>query len=85
VSKKCDEPTESISSGKKIKDVRIPIKPIRVEGAKTMISPAAAGKLASGFPPLPRQNDLTFHGGKLFLILASSIFSFTNLTQQQQV
>jgi hypothetical protein len=59
-----DKLTTSANLHKKINVVRIPIKPIRVEEAKTMISSVAAGQLVSGFPPIPN-NDLTFHGGKL--------------------
>ena len=74
ISVKYDKLKESTNFRKKINVARIPIKAVRAEEAKTMISSTAAGQLVSGFPPLPKQNDLTFHGGKLIPDL--SFFNF---------
>lgn len=64
---------QELRARKKINVVRVPIKPVRVEEAKTMISSAAAAQLVSGFPPIPK-NDLTFHGGKTIPDLRFSNF-----------
>ncbi|MBV9179008.1 MAG: hypothetical protein JO297_18415 [Nitrososphaeraceae archaeon] len=72
MSKKGDKLTGSTKLRKKMNVVRIPVKPVRVEEAKRMIS-SAAGQLASGFPPIPN-NDLIYHHGKLIPDL--SFFNF---------
>jgi hypothetical protein len=64
MSEKSDRLSKSANLYKKINVVRTPFKATGVEETRRMISSAGAAQLVSGFPRLPKQNNLTFHGGK---------------------